>query len=81
MTTYNPKYNKKRQEYREKTFKRIGLDITKDYYANVLKPVTEMMDESVVQFIKLAITERIDRLIESGEIIGIDNKSIYITRK
>ena len=81
MTTYNPKYTKQQQEYRRKTFKRIGVDVPKDYYADVLKPATEAMNESVVLFVKTAITERIDRLIESGEITGIDNKSIYITEK
>jgi phenylalanyl-tRNA synthetase alpha subunit len=79
MTTYNPKYTKQQQEYRRKTFKRIGVDIPKEYYADILKPATEAINESVNQFIKTAITERIDKLIESGEVTGIDNKSIYMS--
>ncbi len=78
-TTYNPKYTKQQQEYRRKTFKRIGVDIPKEYYADILKPATEAINEPVSEFIKIAIMERIERLKSEGCFDGIEigQESMY----
>ena len=57
--------DKKRTEYqlqyaREK-YKRVPLDLPKEYYDNVLKPAADRSGTSVNGFIKAAINEKINR--------------------
>ena len=58
---YNPKYLPKDYEYRKNHFKRVGVDVQKEYYAEVLKPAADRVGESVNGYIKKAIDERIER--------------------
>ena len=49
-------------EYARKNLKRVPLDVQKEYYEEVLKPIAESVGEPVNTFIKKAIAERIERL-------------------
>ena len=49
-------------KYAKTHLKRIPLDVSKEYYNDILKPAADMMDEPVNTFIKKAIEERLDRI-------------------
>ena len=49
-------------KYAMKKLKRVPLDMQKDYYEEVLKPMADSLGEPVNTFIKKAIEERIERL-------------------
>lgn len=59
MSTYNAKNKEYNYEYRAKNLKRVGIDFTKEYYSNVLKPAAEATGEPVNTFIKKAIRMRL----------------------
>ena len=63
--TYNAKYNKQKTEYRKEKFKRVGIDFDKDYYENVLKPAAASVGMPVGTFIKAAVSDYIDNLIDA----------------
>lgn len=66
MTTYNPKYNEYNYKYRAEKLKRVGVDFTKEYYENTLKPAADAAGETIGGFIKKAIRMRIGEP-EQGE--------------
>lgn len=45
-------------------YRRVPLDVRKEYYTDVLKPAADKAGETVGGFIKKAIAERIERLNE-----------------
>lgn len=67
---YNPKYKEKVYEYAKNHFKRVPLDVAIDFYNDELKPAADRAGMKVNAFIKLAISEKIerDRLQEDREI-------------
>lgn len=48
-------------QYSRANYKRIMLEIRKEYFSDVLKPASEMEDMAVATFIKLSIMEKIKR--------------------
>lgn len=48
-------------KYKAKKWKRIPLDIDKNYYNNILLPTCNKLNMPVNTFIKQAIAEKIDR--------------------
>lgn len=47
--------------YKRKNYKRIGLELKKEYYESVLLPAVQKSGESVNGFIKKAIADRIEK--------------------
>lgn len=58
MGTNRPGYD---AQYAKANLKRIPLNVRKDYYENVIKQIPETTGYAVNTFIKLAITEKIQR--------------------
>ena len=58
---YNPKYKEKVYEYAKNHFKRVPLDVGIDFYNDELKPAADRAGMKVNAFIKLAISEKIER--------------------
>ena len=54
-------FNKYNQAYKKENYKRVPLEMPKDYYNDILKPAAVNAGLSVNSFIKLAISEKIER--------------------
>lgn len=65
MPTEEPKWKVNQRasikEYRKITYKRIPLDVRKDYYDEVLMPASKKVGEPMNTFIQKAINERLKR--------------------
>ena len=59
--TYSEAQNRATQKYKNKTMKRIPLDVRKEYYDNEIKPAADRAGESVNGYIKKAVADRILR--------------------
>ena len=59
--TYTEAQKRANDKYRKKHYKRIPLDVSKEYYDNQLKPAADAAEESVNGYIKKAIDMRIDQ--------------------
>lgn len=53
--------------YKAKHYKRVPLELSKEYYDNKLKPAAEAAEESVNGYIKKAIDMRIDSEKDQAE--------------
>lgn len=62
---YSTGMDKKRMDYinnfKCENLKRIGFEVKKDYYENILKPAADAAGESMNAFIKKAVQQRIER--------------------
>ena len=62
---YSTGMDKKRMDYinnfKRENLKRIGFEVKKDYYENILKPAADAAGESMNAFIKNAVQQRIER--------------------
>jgi len=61
---YNKSKKTYNQEYAKTHFKRIPLDVQKDFYERI-RAAALQIGEPVNTFIKIAVQERIDRLQDS----------------
>ena len=64
-TGYTESRGKSSMAYAKKNIKRVPLDMQQDYYNDVLIPAVEKSGLSVNGFIKAAIAEKIERLINA----------------
>lgn len=60
--TYNKKYNEQNYKYRSEKFKRVGIDVERTYYEEILKPAADSLSMPVGTFIKQAIEEKINNM-------------------
>ncbi len=60
IMTYNPKYNEQHYKYRSEKYKRVGFDVPKTYYDDVIKPAADARGIPVAKLIKQAIEAYIE---------------------
>lgn len=53
--------NRAKIKYAQKKYKRVPLDLDKEYYETVLVPAAESAELSINKYIKEAIAEKIER--------------------
>ena len=61
MGVYNPKHNKYVNKYKQEHYKSLRIEVSKEFYSDILAPAAEAKGMAIATYIKEAITEKINR--------------------
>ena len=61
MASYDPKKNKYINKYKQEHYKSLRLEVSKEFYSDVLAPAAEAKGMPIATYVKEAITEKVER--------------------
>lgn len=61
MGAYDPKNNKYVNKYKQEHYKCLRVEVTKEFYSDILVPAAEAKGMPIATYVREAITEKIKR--------------------
>ena len=61
MASYDPKKNKYINKYKQEHYKSLRLEVTKEFYSDILAPAAAAKGMAIATYVKEAITEKVER--------------------